>query len=80
MKVVSLSIRLLIFFSLEVISLGEKGHSLSSPEWSRLVPLTLEEEELYEILHQVDVLSDGTGEDQTKAYHLLKKELQLVRI
>ncbi|XP_068239344.1 regulator of microtubule dynamics protein 1-like isoform X2 [Palaemon carinicauda] len=60
--------------SLEVISFG--SHPLSSPERRQLTPLSLEDEELYEVLQQVDDLNDGTGEDQAKAYHLLKKELQ----
>ncbi|XP_064122679.1 regulator of microtubule dynamics protein 1-like isoform X1 [Macrobrachium nipponense] len=61
--------------SLEVITFG-KQHPTSSPERSRLLPLSLEDESLYEDLQQVDVLNDGTAEDQTKAYQLLKKELQ----
>ncbi|KAK7076822.1 Regulator of Microtubule Dynamics, partial [Halocaridina rubra] len=57
---------------LEVISFGDR--IVSSPERKRPSPLSPEEEELYEVFQQVDHLNDGTGEEQTKAYNLLKTE------
>lgn len=54
----------------EVISFGE----IKDTQAERLSDLSVEEAHLCHLLEQVDILCDGSGDDQTQAYNLLKSE------
>lgn len=60
----------MLLSSKEVIAFGKDEDT----EIEHLSDLSVEEAHLCHLLEQVDILSDGSGDDQTQAYNLLKSE------